>query len=64
MLNALMCSPPLQRTKAFPERPAVRELGFSFGQDADNGRVAPAGTPASVVQRLHDAFRAAMENPK
>ena len=53
-----------QRHKAFPDVPTARELGL----DVSNGvwflLAAPKGTPAPVMRYLHDAGRAAVEDPK
>lgn len=53
-----------QRQKAFPDVPTARELGY----DVSNGiwylLAAPKGTPAPVLRYLHDAAKAAIEDPK
>ncbi len=53
-----------KRHPYFPEAPAAKEVGW----DAANGVwfmfVAPKGTPAPALKFLHDAARAAMEEPQ
>lgn len=53
-----------KRHAAFPDVPTAKELGW----DVSNGvwflLMVPKGTPAPVVRYLHDAARAAMEEPK
>jgi tripartite-type tricarboxylate transporter receptor subunit TctC len=53
-----------QRHAAFPLVPSARELGW----DASNGvwylLMVPKGTPAAVVRYLHDAAKAAIDDPK
>ena len=48
-----------QRLAKFPQAPTLKELGLV--QNSPFGIGAPRGTPTDVVKRLHDAFKAAME---
>lgn len=50
-----------ERLAKFPDAPTLRELGLDIVQNSPFGIGAPRGTPAAVVQRLHDAFKHAME---
>ena len=50
-----------QRLAKFPDAPTLKELGLGLVQNSPFGIGAPRGTPADVVKRLHDAFKAAME---
>ena len=50
-----------QRLAKFPDAPTLKELGLGLVQNSPFGSGAPRGTPADVVKRLHDAFKAAME---
>lgn len=52
------------RSKLFPELPTVSESGVP-GYEANNwnGVVAPAGTPKSVVDRLHREIAATLKEP-
>ena len=52
-----------QRLARFPEAPTLKELGLDLVQTSPFGIGAPKGTPPAVVQRLHDAFKQAMEAP-
>ncbi len=53
-----------KRTDAAPDLPTVAEAGFA-GLDMDmwHGMVAPAGTPAAIVQRLNQEFIKAARGP-
>ena len=50
-----------QRLAKFPDAPTLKELGLDLVQNSPFGLGAPRGTPPAVVKRLHDAFKAAME---
>lgn len=52
-----------KRLAKFPDAPTLKELGYDIVQNSPFGIGAPKGTPPEVVQRLHDAFRKAMEDP-
>jgi len=53
------------RSKALPDVPTVRELGFAFLElQGWNGFFAPAGTPDAIVARLHKEIVAAANNPE
>jgi len=48
------------RNPRWPEAPTMRELGYPQAvYTSPWGLAAPAGTPAAVIQTLHDAFRKA-----
>ena len=50
-----------QRIAPLPEVPTIAEQGFEgFELNEWNGMYAPAGTPAPVVQRLHEAAKHAL----
>jgi tripartite-type tricarboxylate transporter receptor subunit TctC len=53
-----------KRTAAFPDVPTIAEAGVP-GYDASNwwGILAPAGTPASIVTRLHSEIAAILKSP-
>lgn len=53
-----------QRSSVLPEVPAVAETLKGFAIDTWWGLVAPAGTPQDVVQRLNQAFVAALRAPE
>ena len=53
------------RHPRWPEVPTMRELGYAQAvYTSPWGLAAPAATPVSVVQKLHDAFRQAMFSEK
>jgi tripartite-type tricarboxylate transporter receptor subunit TctC len=53
-----------KRLTTVPQVPTFTELGFAqVNVQTFAGVVAPAGTPASAIQRLHDAFAAATNTP-
>jgi len=51
------------RTKRWPQVPTLKELGYGIVATSPYGIVGPAGIPAPIVQLLHDAFHAAMNEP-
>lgn len=54
-----------QRSARWPQVPTMKELGFAQAvYNSPWGLVAPAGTPASVMGALHDAFKAALFTPR
>ncbi|MGE5592606.1 MAG: Bug family tripartite tricarboxylate transporter substrate binding protein [Betaproteobacteria bacterium] len=50
-----------QRNPGIPDVPTFRESGVDFSLDQWRGIYAPKGTPATVVEKLENAFREAME---
>ena len=53
-----------QRSKHWPQVPTLRELGFDIVATSAFGLAGPAGLPGHVVDRLHDAFKRAMFDPR
>ncbi|MCM3563368.1 Bug family tripartite tricarboxylate transporter substrate binding protein [Hydrogenophaga intermedia] len=52
------------RTPALPDVPTMQELGFKdFAFNGWLGVLAPAGTPAAIVQRLHKEIEQAARTP-
>jgi len=51
------------RHPAFPDAPTAKELGWNVANGVWFLLMAPRGTPAPVIKYLHDAARAAMEDP-
>jgi tripartite-type tricarboxylate transporter receptor subunit TctC len=51
------------RSKRWPQVPTMRELGHGLAASSPYGLAGPRGLPASIVQTLHDAFRAALFDP-
>jgi len=54
----------LQRSPNLPEVPPVADTLKGFSIDTWWGLVAPAGTPRDVIQRLNQAFVAALQSPE
>jgi tripartite-type tricarboxylate transporter receptor subunit TctC len=55
----------LQRVPGIPDVPTLQELGYpGFDASAFFGMMAPAGTPAAVVQRLNAEINKALANPE
>lgn len=54
-----------KRSSAFPQLPTMIESGIpQFDLTGWIGIFAPAGTPAPIVQRVHDAYEKVMQNPE
>jgi tripartite-type tricarboxylate transporter receptor subunit TctC len=54
----------LKRTAVLPDIPTVAELGIAgFDATTWHGLVAPAGTPQEVIETLHRATVAALNDP-
>jgi tripartite-type tricarboxylate transporter receptor subunit TctC len=51
------------RTKRWPQVPTLKELGHVIVAMSPYGLAGPAGLPPAVVQVLHQAFKAAMNDP-
>ena len=62
-LMALAVTTPT-RSPALPDVPAIAETYKDFSVDTWWGLVAPAGTPAAVIQRLNQAFVQALSAPE
>ena len=52
------------RTKQWPNVPTLRELGVDLVESTPYGLAGPRGMDPKVVRVLHDAFRAALYDPK
>ena len=52
-----------QRLPKFPDVPTLKEAGFPIVQASPYGLGAPKGMDPALVQRIHDAFKQAMEMP-
>jgi tripartite-type tricarboxylate transporter receptor subunit TctC len=53
-----------KRHPVFPDVPTAKELGWDVANGVWYLLAAPKGTPAPVVRYLHDAAKAAIEDPK
>jgi tripartite-type tricarboxylate transporter receptor subunit TctC len=55
----------IHRSSLFPDLPTMDEAGVKgFNLDAWAGLVAPAGTPAPVVNKLNTALREVIDSPE
>ncbi|HMR34231.1 MAG TPA: tripartite tricarboxylate transporter substrate binding protein [Amaricoccus sp.] len=53
-----------ERSKSLPDIPTFKELGYTdVVLDTRLGIAAPKGTPPEILQKLHDAFKANLEDP-
>lgn len=52
-----------QRLAKFPDVPTLKEVGVPIVQASPYGIGGPRGMDAALVQRIHDAFKQAMEQP-
>jgi len=53
-----------ERSQRWPQVPTLKELGYGIVASSPYGVAGPAGMPDGVVQTLHDAFKAAMFDPR
>jgi tripartite-type tricarboxylate transporter receptor subunit TctC len=53
-----------QRLKRWPDAPTLRELGYPWVFDSPWGFSGPKGMDPAVVQKIHDAFKKALDDPK
>jgi tripartite-type tricarboxylate transporter receptor subunit TctC len=51
------------RHPAFPDAPTAKELGWNVANGVWFLLMAPKGTPAPVLRYVHDAAKAAIEQP-
>lgn len=52
------------RLKRWPDVPSLRELGYPWTFDSPWGFAGPKGMDPAVVKKLHDAFKASLDDPK
>ena len=53
-----------KRTQRWPEVPTAKELGYGVVSTSPYGLAGPKGMDPAVVQKLHDAFKKAMDDPR
>ena len=53
-----------QRSSRYPQVPTLKELGYDLVSPGPIGMIGPKGLPKPMVQKLHDAFKKAMEDPE
>ena len=61
-LRLLMLWTPV-RSKNWPDVPTLKEMGYPFVFDSPFGLAGPKGMDPAHVQKLHDAFKKALEEP-
>ncbi len=59
----VLCTWGEQRLSKFPDVPTLKELGVPIVQASPYGLGGPKGMEPALVQRIHDAFKRAMESP-
>jgi len=52
-----------QRSVRYPQVPTLREAGYDMVSPGPIGLIGPKGLPKPMIQRLHDAFKKAMDDP-
>lgn len=53
-----------KRNKRWPDVPTLKELGYPFVFDSPFGIAGPKGMDPAVVEKLHQAFKKALADPK
>jgi len=53
-----------QRSARYPQVPTLREAGYDMVSPGPIGLIGPKGLPKPMVQKLHDAFKKAMDDPE
>jgi tripartite-type tricarboxylate transporter receptor subunit TctC len=53
-----------KRTKRWPNIPTLNELGYDTVSDSPFGVGAPKGMDPAITRKLHDTFKATLEDPK
>ncbi len=53
-----------KRTQRWPDVPTAKELGYGVVSMSPYGLVGPKGMDPAIVQKLHDAFKKAMDDPR
>jgi tripartite-type tricarboxylate transporter receptor subunit TctC len=52
-----------ERSKVWPDAPTLKEIGHDMVLDSPFGIAGPKGMDPTVVKKLHDAFKKALEDP-
>jgi tripartite-type tricarboxylate transporter receptor subunit TctC len=53
-----------ERAKKWPNAPTLKEMGFNISERSPYGIAGPKGMDPAIVARLHDAFKAALNDPE
>ncbi len=54
----------MKRSATEPDTPTLREVGIDVYIENQKGFVFPKGTPAPIVQKLHDSLRKVFDDPQ
>ncbi len=60
----VLCLWSAERHARLPDVPTLKELGYPFVFDSPFGIAGPKGMNPAIVQKLHDAFKLAKDDPK
>lgn len=60
----LLCIWTQERNARWPNVPTLKEVGFDLTLDSPFGLAGPKGIDPVIVQKLHDAFKTALDDPK
>jgi tripartite-type tricarboxylate transporter receptor subunit TctC len=52
-----------QKLSSFPDVPTLQDLGYGWCLDLPLAILTPKGTPPSIVKKLENVFRKAMDEP-
>ncbi len=52
-----------RRLKKWPDAPTLYDLGYQIPVGSPTGLIGPANLPEPIVRKLHDAFKAGLEDP-
>lgn len=53
-----------QRSTRYPQVPTLKEIGYDMVSPGPIGLIGPKGMPKPIVEKLHDAFKKAMDDPE
>jgi tripartite-type tricarboxylate transporter receptor subunit TctC len=53
-----------ERSKKWPDAPTLKELGYTYEFDSPFGLAGPKGMDPVIVNKLHEAFKKAYDDPK
>ncbi len=53
-----------QRHPKYKDAPVLKEVGYTFDFDSPTGIAGPKGMDPAIMKKIHDAFKAAYDDPK
>jgi tripartite-type tricarboxylate transporter receptor subunit TctC len=53
-----------QRSTRYPQVPTLKEIGYDMVSPGPIGLIGPKGMPKPIVEKLHGAFKKAMDDPE